>query len=117
MPPQVLTHMRRVNHATKFGIYRLYWTGDAKMGISKMAGITKLLEQAVDQARELPPEGQDAAADALFAHIANEDRRYRLSADQVEQVKQIRERLQSGETRHATEDETRALWKKCGLDT
>jgi hypothetical protein len=84
------------------------------MEVSKVSGMTKLLEQAVDQARELPPEDQDAAADALFAHIANEDRRYRLSADQVEEVKRIRERLQSGETRLATEEETRALWRKCG---
>jgi len=38
-----------------------------------MSGMTKLLEAAVAQARELPAEIQDAAADALFAHIANED--------------------------------------------
>jgi hypothetical protein len=80
----------------------------------RMGRMTKLLEQAVDQARELPPEDQDAAADVLFALIANEDRRYRLSADQVEEVRRIRERLQSGETRLATEEEMQALWKKCG---
>jgi hypothetical protein len=80
-----------------------------------MGSMTKLLEQAVAQARELTAEEQDAAADALFAHIANEDRRYRLSADQIEEVKRIRERLRSGETRLATEDEMQALWKKCGL--
>jgi hypothetical protein len=79
-----------------------------------MGRMTKLLEQAVDQARELPAEGQDAAADVLFAHIANEDRHYRLSAEQVAEVKRIRERLQSGETRLAAEDEIQALWKKCG---
>ena len=44
-----------------------------------------------------------------------EDRRYRLSADQVEEVKRIRECLQSGETRLATEDEMSALWKKFGV--
>jgi hypothetical protein len=80
-----------------------------------MGSMTKLLEQAVAQARELTAEEQDAAADALFAHIANEDRRYQLSADQIEEVKRIRERLRSGETRLATDDEMQALWKKCGL--
>jgi hypothetical protein len=80
-----------------------------------MGRMTKLLEEAVEQARKLPPEDQDSAADALFAHIANDDRRYRLSADQVEEVKRIRTRLHSGETRLAREDEMRALWKKCGL--
>jgi hypothetical protein len=79
-----------------------------------MAGMTKLLEQAVEQARELPAEDQDAVADTLFAHIANEDRRYRLSANQVEEVKRIRARLQSGETRLATDEEVSALWKKRG---
>lgn len=87
---------------------------EAEMGISKMGDMTKLLEEAVDQARQLPAEDQDAAADALFAHIANEDRRHRLSVEQVEEVKRIRARLQSGETRLATEEETRAFWKKCG---
>ncbi len=80
-----------------------------------MGNMTKLLEQAVDQARELTAEEQDAAAEALFAHIANEDRRYGLSPDQVEEVKRIRERLRSGQTRLATTDEMQALWKKCGL--
>ena len=79
-----------------------------------MARMTKLLEQAVEQARELPAEDQDAAADALFALMANEGRRSRLSADQVEEVQRIRDRLRSGETRLATEEETQALWKKCG---
>ena len=80
-----------------------------------MGRMTKLLEEAVEQARKLPPDDQDAAADSLFAHIANDDRRFRLSTDQVEEVKRIRARLHSGETRLAREDEMRALWKKCGL--
>lgn len=60
-----------------------------------MGSMTKLLEQAVDQARELTAEEQDAAADVLFAHIANRDRHYGLNANQVEEVKRIRERLRS----------------------
>jgi hypothetical protein len=80
-----------------------------------MSGMTKLLEEAVEQARALPAEDQDAAADALFAHIAKLDRRHGLSIEQVEEVKRIRARLQSGETRLATDEEVAALWKKCGV--
>jgi hypothetical protein len=80
-----------------------------------MSAMTKLLAQAVEQARELPEEDQDAAAEALFAHIANRDHRYGLSVEQVEEVKRIRARLQSGETRLATDEEVSALWKKCGV--
>jgi len=77
--------------------------------------MTKLLEQAVEQARELPDEDQNAVAEALFAHMANQDRRHGLSVDQVEEVKRIRARLHSGETRLATDKEVSALWKKCGV--
>ncbi|HEY6257356.1 MAG TPA: hypothetical protein VIY51_16355 [Xanthobacteraceae bacterium] len=58
-----------------------------------MGRMTKLLEQAVDQASALSAEDQDAVADALFAPIANEDRRYRPSADQVKEVKRVRETI------------------------
>jgi len=80
-----------------------------------MTAMTKLLEQAVEQARGLPDADQDAAAEALFAHMANPNRRHRLNAEQVEEVKRIRARLQSGETRLATDEEVAALWKKCGV--
>jgi len=80
-----------------------------------MSGKTKLLEEAMQQARELLAEDQDAAAEALFAHIANQDRRRGPSIEQVEEVKRIRARLRSGETRLPTdEEEVAALWKKCG---
>jgi hypothetical protein len=68
----------------------------------------------VEQVRELPEEDQDAAAEALFAHIANRDRRHRLTLEQAEEVRRIRARLRSGETRLATDEEVSALWKKCG---
>jgi hypothetical protein len=63
----------------------------------------------------LPAEDQDAAAEALFAHIANQDRRHGLSIEQVEEVERIRARLRSGETRLATDEEVAALWKRCGV--
>jgi hypothetical protein len=40
--------------------------------------MTKLLEEAIEQLRELPDEDQDAAADALFAYISSDERQYVL---------------------------------------
>jgi len=77
--------------------------------------MTKLLEQAIAKARELSEQEQDAIADALFAHIAGHDREVRLSPDQIADVIRIRDDLRAGRTRLATDDETAALWKKCGL--
>ena len=77
--------------------------------------MTKLLEQAITKARELSEDEQDTIADALFAHLAGDDQRYRLSAKQVADVTRIREDLRGGRTRLASDEETAALWKKCGL--
>jgi hypothetical protein len=77
--------------------------------------MTKLLEQAIAEVRELSESEQDAIADALFAHISGGDRPYRLSEEQAADVKRIREDLRSGRTRLATDAEVAAVWKKCGL--
>jgi len=77
--------------------------------------MTKLLEQAIEQIRELPAEQQDAAADALFAYISNDDRHYALSPDQVAEVDRIRERWHTGKIRLATPDEVAAIRKQSNL--
>jgi hypothetical protein len=77
--------------------------------------MTKLLDQAIAQLRELPAEAQDDAAEELFAHIAGKAPRYRLTPEQVEDVKRIQRDLRSGATRIASDVELAALWKKCGL--
>lgn len=77
--------------------------------------MTKLLEQAIAKARALSEDEQDAIADAVFAHLSGDDRRYGLTPEQVADVTRIREDLRSGRTRLATDEETAALWKKCGL--
>jgi hypothetical protein len=73
--------------------------------------MTKLLELAIAEARQLPEADQDAAADALFAHMA--DGHVRLRPEQVEQVTRIRDDLRSGRTRLATDQEVLALWARC----
>jgi hypothetical protein len=77
--------------------------------------MTKLLEQAIAKARELTEAEQDSIADALFAHLARDDARFRLTPEQVADVARIREDLRSGRTRLATDEEVAAVWKKCGL--
>ncbi len=57
---------------------------------------------------------RDALADAMFAHMAGDDR-YRLTPEQVEEVKRRQEALREGKTRLATDEEVAALWKRCGL--
>jgi hypothetical protein len=80
-----------------------------------MLHMTKLLEQAIEQIRELPAEQQDAAADALFAYISNDDHDYALRPDQVAEVDRIRERLNTGKTRLATPNEVAAVRKQSNL--
>ncbi len=77
--------------------------------------MTKLLEQAFAKARELSEDEQNAVADALFAHLAGDVGRTGLTPEQIADVSRIRDDLRSGRTRLATDEETAALWKKCGL--
>jgi uncharacterized protein (DUF433 family) len=48
------------------------------------------------------------AADGNAGHLG-------LTPEQIADVNRIREDLKSGRTRLATNEETAALWKKCGL--
>jgi hypothetical protein len=75
--------------------------------------MTKLLEDAIAQARELPEDEQDQIAEALFAHMRGAE--FRLTDDQVEEVKRRQQNLREGKTRFATDEEMDALWKKCEL--
>jgi hypothetical protein len=71
--------------------------------------MTKLLDEAIEQLRELPEKEQDAAADALFAYIASDERHYVLRPEQVAEVRHIRDRLHRGATRLADVDEVAAV--------
>ena len=67
--------------------------------------MSALLDDAIEQLRELPEDEQDAAADALFAYIASDERQYRINKRDADEVQQIRRDLVSGATRLATEKE------------
>ena len=64
--------------------------------------MTKHLEQAIEQVRELPAEEQDAAADVLFAYISSDERHYTLRPEQVADVRRIQSGLHTGKTRLAS---------------
>lgn len=76
--------------------------------------MTKLLEKAIANVRKLPEPEQNAAAEALFAHIAGEPR-YRLTPEQIIEVKRIQRNLRAGKTHLITRRQINAFWKKCGL--
>jgi hypothetical protein len=71
--------------------------------------MSALLDEAIEQLRELPEDEQDAAADALFAYIASDERQYRLAPRHADEVRHIRGNLASGATRLATEKEVAAV--------
>jgi hypothetical protein len=76
--------------------------------------MTKLLEQAIAEARALTEEEQDALADALFAHLTGAPRQS-LTPAQVADVVRVRDDLRSGRTRLASDEEVAAIWRRCGL--
>jgi len=75
-------------------------------------GMTKLLEEAIEQLRDLPEDEQDAAADVLFVYISNDAREYQLRPHQVAEVHRIRRGLRDGSTRLATDTEIRTARQK-----
>lgn len=77
--------------------------------------MTSLLDEAIAQARKLPADKQDQVADALFARIAGDDRRYRLTPEQIEEVRNIQEGLRSGAAKLLSDEEMDAVWRSCGL--
>lgn len=74
--------------------------------------MTKLLEEAIEQLRDLPEEEQDAAADVLFAYISSDAREYQLQPHQVAEVHRIRHGLRDGSTRLATDTEVQNVRQK-----
>ena len=73
--------------------------------------MTRLLEDAIAKARELPDNEQDAMADVLFAHMTGVGVRYKLDDEQVAEVMRIRENLRTGKTTLVPDDEMDTFWQ------
>ena len=77
--------------------------------------MTRLLEEAIEQLRELPEDQHDDAADVLFAYISSDERVYRLTPPQVAEVKRIQRGLRDGSVRLASDHEVAAARQRAGL--
>jgi len=73
--------------------------------------MTTLLDQGIQSVRELPADRQDMAGELLLT-LAAVAPRYRLSAEQLEDLKLAVEQADRGE--FASDQEIAATWKKFG---
>jgi hypothetical protein len=75
--------------------------------------VTKLLEQAVDTARTLPPAMQDDVARLLLQFLGEEQPVIQLTPDEVASFAESR--AQASRREFATDEQVRAVWAKHGL--
>jgi hypothetical protein len=75
--------------------------------------MTKLLDQAVEAARVLPPELQDEIARVVFQLAGNEESPVTLSAE--ERAALDRSKAAAARDEFATDEQVRAAWAKHGL--
>ena len=75
--------------------------------------MTKLLEEAVEIARALPPTMQDDAARLLLQFLGEDQPVIQLSPDEVASFAESR--AQASRREFATDEEVRAVWAKHGL--
>jgi hypothetical protein len=74
--------------------------------------MTKLLEQGIEAVRELAPERQDMAGELLLT-LAGTEPQYRLTRQQIEDLKLAIEEADRGEFVSAVE--LAETWRKFGL--
>jgi len=71
--------------------------------------MTKLLQRALENVSKLSEQEQNAAAEALFAHIAGETR------EQVKEVRRIRKNIRTGKAKLVSAGQMSKFWKKRGV--
>ena len=77
--------------------------------------MTELLEEALSRLRERPAADQDIAAEAIFAFVERDEPAYRLTPEQVDEVRRTLEGVRNGSIRVATEEEVEAMWRRFGV--
>ncbi|MBM3563943.1 MAG: hypothetical protein FJX16_07050 [Alphaproteobacteria bacterium] len=75
--------------------------------------MTKLLEQAFEAARSLPPAMQDEMARVIIAMTGEEMAAVQLTAEEAASFEESLAQAERGE--FATDDQIRAIWAKHGL--
>lgn len=74
--------------------------------------MTKLLEKGIEAVRALPTDRQDLAGELLL-NLANQEPRYRLTPEQIEDIKLALADARRGE--FATDEQMAETWTKFGL--
>ena len=77
--------------------------------------MTKLLEEGIKAVRELQEERQDVAGELLLALAEQNKDTYRLTPEQVEEVKRIQREIREGKMALVSDEEMALFWKKFGL--
>ncbi|CDN47826.1 hypothetical protein [Neorhizobium galegae] len=76
--------------------------------------MTKLLDRAIEAARELPAEMQDEIAEILLRFMGEDDGDvYQLTPEEEADLEEADREIERGEI--ATEEEVRAMWAKYRL--
>ncbi|KAB1086628.1 hypothetical protein F4V91_09440 [Neorhizobium galegae] len=76
--------------------------------------MTKLLDRAIEAARELPAEMQDEIAEILLRLMGEDDGDvYQLTPEEEADLEEADREIERGEI--ATEEEVRAMWAKYRL--
>ena len=70
--------------------------------------MTSALEEAIERAQELPAVEQDLVGEIVLAYMEGDRRTYRLTPEQVAEVKLAQAEVREGKI--ATEEEVRNLW-------
>jgi hypothetical protein len=72
--------------------------------------MTNILEEALERAQELSDVEQDLVGEMVLAYMEGDRRTYRLTPEQVGEVKLAQAEVRDGEI--ATEEEVRNLWDR-----
>jgi len=70
--------------------------------------MTNVLEHAIEQAQKLPEVEQDLVGEMVLAYMEGDHRSFRLTAEQVAEVKLAQAEVRKGEV--ATDTEVAELW-------
>ena len=90
------------------------WSSTLVLGKPIMSAMTKLLDQALEAVRLLPPDDQDEIA-RIIMQLAGSDlpAGVSLSPEEREAIERSKRAAERGEL--ATEEQVRAVWAKHGL--
>lgn len=85
--------------------------GGGRAEISYITGMTKLLDKGIEAVRGLSPDRQDMAGELLLS-LAKSETQYRLTPEQIADVKLAIAEADRGE--FASDQEMTATWQKFG---